>query len=54
MALAAHILNANIVSWEREAFMSPRKAILRSLFMADETLKLMGEFPEGSIDHTVI
>lgn len=54
LSLAAHILNANIISWEREAFLSSRKAVLRSLFLADEMLSAVDEFPEGSIQVTDI
>lgn len=54
LAVASHVLNANVISWNREAFMSSRKAVLRSLYLADLMMAAADEFPEGTIDATDI
>lgn len=54
LAMASHVLNANVISWEREAFMNSRKVVLRSLFLADLLIHFADEFPEGEIDPTTI
>lgn len=54
LAVASHVLNANVISWNREAFMSSRKAVLRSLYLADLMMQAADEFPEGTIDSTDI
>lgn len=53
-ALCSHILNGYIISWEREAFRSIRKAVLRSLYAADLVMQLADEHPKGTIDSTDI
>lgn len=54
LAVASHVLNANVISWNREAFMSSRKAVLRSLYLADLMMAAADEFAEGTIDGTDI
>lgn len=54
LSLAAHYMNAGVISWDREGYSSVLKLGMKSLLMADVLLELNDKFPEGSIDPSTI